>query len=227
MSDLSDLGGLYRDTRERLTALVTGLDAGGLAAGVPACPGWAVRDVIAHLVAIPQDAAAGRMTGIPTEEFTAAQVARLADVPVPEMLARWSAGAAQFEQGIAAFRSWPAVVDVATHEQDIRGALGQPGARDCAAIRQSMHRLMHSIAVPVPLEIITEDGSYAVGGPDDGPGGDVPPLTLTTSRYEAFRWRMGRRSPAQLAAMAWSADPPATVLGALTIFGPAATDIRE
>jgi hypothetical protein len=52
------------------------------------------------------------------------------------------------------------------------------------------------------------------------------PVVLTTTRFEAFRWRMGRRSRAQLAALAWSADP-AAVLDNLAIFGPAASDIVE
>jgi hypothetical protein len=38
----ADLARLYRETRERLTALVAGLDETQLAAPVPACPGWSV-----------------------------------------------------------------------------------------------------------------------------------------------------------------------------------------
>jgi uncharacterized protein (TIGR03083 family) len=60
-----DLAGMYRETRERLTALVAGLDEAQLAAPVPACPGWSVADVIGHLAAIPEDALAGRLTGRP------------------------------------------------------------------------------------------------------------------------------------------------------------------
>jgi hypothetical protein len=53
-----------------------------------------------------------------------------------------------------------------------------------------------------------------------------PVLTLSTSEFEMFRWRMGRRSLGQLAAMDWSGDPSA-VLGKLTVFGPTASDIVE
>ena len=70
-----DLAGLYRDTRERLSDLIAGLDAAALRTMVPACPLWAVRDVLAHLTAITEDALAGRLSGPPDEEFTAAQVA--------------------------------------------------------------------------------------------------------------------------------------------------------
>ena len=220
-ADPPDLAGLYRDTRERLADLAAGLDRAAFITAVPACPGWRVRDVFAHLTAIPEDALAGRLTDVPDEKFTADQVARFADVPVPEMVARWSASAPRFEEVIQASSIWPAVIDVASHEQDIRGALGLPGARDCAAIRQTVPRLLSWLDVPVPVTIVTDDGEYSVGAAD----GEAA-LTLSTSEFELFRLRMGRRSLAQLAAMDWSGDPSA-ILGKLTIFGPAASDIVE
>lgn len=212
-----DLAGLYRDTRERLSDLIAGLDATALGTMVPACPLWAVRDVLAHLTAITEDAIAGRLSGPPDEEFTADQVARFARVPVPEMLARWSASGPQFEHVLQARDVWPAVIDVASHEQDIRGALELPGARDCAAIRQSAPVLAASLDVPV--RIVTERGEYSIGAA-------TPALSVSTSEFEMFRWRMGRRSLAQLAAMDWSADPSA-LLGKLSVFGPSASDIVE
>ena len=65
-----------------------------------------------------------------------------------------------------------------------------------------------------------EDTEFRAG-PDN-----ATELRLTTSRFEAFRWRMGRRSRAQLAGLDWSGDP-APLLDHLTIFGPAARDIIE
>lgn len=219
-TDKPDLAALYRDTRERLSDLIAGLGAAQLSTMVPGCPLWAVRDVLAHLTAIPEDALAGRLTNPPPdEEFTADQVARFADVSVPEMLDRWSASAPQFEHVVQSFDVWPAVVDVASHEQDIRGALGLPGARDCAAIRQTTPQLASRLDLPMTVRIVTEHREYSVGG---GP----PALTLSTSEFEMFRWRMGRRSLTQLAAMDWSGDPSA-ILGKLTVFGPTASDIME
>jgi hypothetical protein len=118
-----DLGGLYRAVRERVTALVVSLGGAELDARVPACPAWTVSAVVA-----------GRLAGVPTDEFTAGQVARLAAVPIAERLTRWADTAPQFEQTVSTFQVWPAVIDVASHEQDIRGAIGRPGARDCASI---------------------------------------------------------------------------------------------
>ena len=50
--------------------------------------------------------------------------------------------------------------------------------------------------------------------------------TLTTTTFEAFRWRLGRRSRAQLRAMDWDADPM-PFLGHLCVFGPAEVDVIE
>lgn len=214
---------LYAATRQRVVALVAGLDEGQLATGVPACPGWSVRDVVAHLAAIAEDGLAGGLSGPPDDRQTAAQVARFARYSLAGILAAWTAAAAGFGEVIEASRSWPAVIDVASHEQDIRAALHRPGARDSDAVRESADRLLRALRPPVPLRVEVEDAEYVVGpAPADG----EPVLSLTTTRFEAFRWRMGRRSSAQLAALRWSGDP-APVLAHLTVFGPAATDIVE
>jgi uncharacterized protein (TIGR03083 family) len=215
-----DLALLYRDTRERLTSLVSGLDGPALATPVPACPGWRIADVVAHLAAIVEDALAGRLTGPPSEAETAVQVARYKGRPMPRILAGWTAGAPQFEEVITAFDIPPAVIDVASHEQDIRGALGLPGARDNEAIRQMAGWLLERLRTPVPVRVTVEDAEFWAG-----PDGD-PVLGLRTTRFEAFRWRMGRRSRDQLATLDWSGDP-APVLDHLVVFGPARTDIIE
>lgn len=97
---------------------------------------------------------------------------------------------------------------------------GQPGARDTEVIWHGAGWLLSGLKPPVALRVVVEDGEFRLG-PDSG-----SPLTLTTSRFEAFRWRMGRRSRDQLAALDWSADP-APVIDHLVVFGPAASDIAE
>jgi uncharacterized protein (TIGR03083 family) len=215
-----DLARFYRETRCRLTSLVSGLDDAELATRTPACPAWSVRDVVAHLAAVAEDALAGRLTGPPGEEETAAQVARSAGRSVPDIVAGWQALAPRFEEAVGALRSWPAVVDLASHEQDIRGAVGKPGARDTEVIWQCAGQVINRLRPPVRLRVVVEDGEFEVG-----PGSGTA-LVLTTSRFEAFRWRMGRRSRAQLAAMDWSGDP-SPVLDHLTVFGPATSDVIE
>jgi uncharacterized protein (TIGR03083 family) len=215
-----DLPRLYRDTRLRVAELLSTADEAALDAAVAACPGWSVRDVLAHLTAVAEDVLAGRLTGPPTPEQTAAQVRRFGGRPAGETLGRWAEAAPQFEDLIGSFRVWPAVIDVASHEQDIRAAVGQPGARDTEVIWHGAGWLLSGLKPPVALRVVVEDGEFRLG-PDSG-----SPLTLTTSRFEAFRWRMGRRSRDQLAALDWSADP-APVIDHLVVFGPAASDIAE
>ena len=72
----------------------------------------------------------------------------------------------------------------------------------------------------MPLRVTVEDAQYR-SGPDDR-----AEIGLRTTRFEALRWRTGRRSRAQLAAMDWSGDPT-PVLDHLYLFGPADADIVE
>ena len=215
-----DLGRLYHDTRERLVGLLAELDEADLATRVPACPAWLVRDVVAHLCAVCEDVLAGRLTRIATEAETAAQVARFKDHDLTQILAAWHDAAPRFERLVGARTVWPAVIDIASHEQDIRGAVGRPGGRDAEVIWHGAGWLLTRLRPPVALAVAVEDAEFRAG-PQDG-----TPLRLATSRFEAFRWRMGRRSRAQLAALDWSADP-SPVLDHLTIFGPSAADITE
>jgi uncharacterized protein (TIGR03083 family) len=223
-----DLSTLYAQTRDRLAALVSGLDDAALATPVPACPKWTVRDVIAHLAAVAEDVLAGRLTRPPGEEQTDAQVARFAGCGLGEIVAHWESNAPAFEKLVGTAGIWPAVMDVASHEQDIRGALGLPGARDTDVIRQSAGQLLSWLRTPVPVRVRVEDAEFRSGpAADAGPvPGAVPELALSTTRFEAFRWRLGRRSRAQLAALDWSGDP-APVLDHLVVFGPSPRDIIE
>jgi uncharacterized protein (TIGR03083 family) len=214
------LSELYGHTQVRVVALVSELDEGQLEAPVPACPGWRVRDVVGHMVAVGEDVLEGRLTGPPTDEQTAAQVARYADRPFAEVLARWGELRPQFGEAIDAFDVWPAVLDVATHEHDIRGALRLPGGRETEVVRLGADRLLTWMRPPVALRVVVEDDTYELG-----PAGEAA-VVLRTGRFEALRWRMGRRSRAQLAGLDWAGDP-APVLDHLVVFGPSPADITE
>ena len=49
----------WRDAFDRVCALVERLDAAELAATVPACPDWTVRDLLSHMVGLGADVLAG------------------------------------------------------------------------------------------------------------------------------------------------------------------------
>lgn len=211
---------LYRESKDRAVGLLDDGDDAAWDAPVATCPAWSVRDVVAHVVAVAEEFADGRLTGPPTDAQTAAQVARFGTHTPGELLAAWDAATDELDR-MARTRGLVAPVgDVVSHEHDIRTALGRAGARDSAAVHFACDQLMAILNTPVPLRVRVEDREYRAGPAD----GDA--LLLHTSRFEALRWRTGRRSRAQLAAMDWSADP-APVLDTLYLFGPAASDIIE
>jgi hypothetical protein len=217
-----DLAQLYRDTRERLSGLVLELTSSELATVVPACPSWSVSDVMGHLLAVVEDVMAGRLTRPPTDAETAAQVARHRGTPISAVVENWTELAPSFEELIGRAAVWPAVIDAAAHEQDIRGALGQPGARDTAVVKIAAERLLTGLQPSVPVRVVCEDFE-ARSGPDDL---DRPELVLRTTRFETFRWRLGRRSRSQVQDLDWSGDP-GPVINQLFVFGPSPTDILE
>jgi uncharacterized protein (TIGR03083 family) len=211
---------IYQDARARITALVGELDDAALSIRVAACPRWSVRDVVAHLAAVADDWGRGSLTGPPTDEQTAAQIARYDGQTFDDILLDWEAVVARLDQLADTEGVEPPIGDITCHEHDIRGAIGRPGARDSDAVRYSSDRLLASLRSPVPLRVAVEDAEYR-SGPDDG-----TELLLHTTRFEALRWRSGRRSRAQLATMNWSGDP-APVLDHLYMFGPADSDVVE
>ncbi|HYS34184.1 MAG TPA: maleylpyruvate isomerase N-terminal domain-containing protein [Pseudonocardiaceae bacterium] len=214
-----DLGGLYCLVRERLVGVVGGVDSPHEVA-VPACPGWSVQDVIVHLVAVAEDVLAGRLSAPPTDEWTAAQVAARRDQSMADVLAAWDDVGPRFQELISRVGMWPAFLDVLSHEHDVRGALGAPAGRDAAELVLAAENLISWLRSPVPMTVRVGARELRVGPDGDGS------LELVTSPFEAFRFRMGRRSRGQLVAMEWVGDP-APVLDRLTIFGPARADVIE
>jgi hypothetical protein len=220
MAERVPLSTLYAETRQRLTGFVLSR-AGDWDRPAPATPGWTVHDLVAHLTGLAEDVAGGWLpTGGPIEERTAGHVARGRDVPVPELAEKWAKFSRTVEEVLDGRPVWPIVLDVGAHEHDVRGAVGDTGARDSAVVTIGTHLLLRSLDVPRPLLVRTEREEVRAGP------GEGEPVRLTTTTFEAFRWRLGRRSPAQLAAMDWSGDP-SPFLDHLCVFGPARSDVVE
>lgn len=210
----------YLAARQRIDDLVRPLGADALARTVPACPAWTVHGVVSHLAAIPEWAAAGRIRGIPTDEDTATQVAELADVATADVLDRWAASAPAFAELVASVGIWPPALDVISHEHDIRHALGRPGDQGSGAVRLLAELVLRSWSPSRPVEVVTPDRTVRCG-PEHG-----ELIRWTSTDFEVFRARLGRRSRAQMEAMDWSQDPGG-LLDELTMFSPAAVDIDE
>jgi uncharacterized protein (TIGR03083 family) len=215
------LGDEYRRGRERVTALLADEPEERWDRPVRACPGWTVRGVISHLVGTVEDALAGKISGPPTEDITAEQVARHASDPGPALLARWAELAPPFEEVVTAGEIWPAVLDVVSHEHDLRLALDRPGGRDAPIVRAAGATLVEVLAAPWNLVVMGNDGSVVRSAPADG-----PTYRLRATAFEVLRLRLGRRSPGEVRGLAWDPIPPPD-LTPLFIFGPRSMPLRE
>jgi uncharacterized protein (TIGR03083 family) len=221
-----DVGVHYRTSRERFTAFIRELSPEELTTPVPSCPGWSVRDVLGHVAGITDDALHGRIKGIPDDAQTADQVARSAQLSVDELLARWEAQSPDFQAVLTSVGPSlaPAAIDVATHEQDIRGALAKPGSRYNATIAWALPMMMFGLnrrienagLPPLRVEV---DGEVLAEGVPHGP-------VLKISQHEAFRSLLGRRSREQVAAYDWSGDA-GPMLPVFFTFGPATENIYD
>ncbi|MGH3435354.1 MAG: maleylpyruvate isomerase N-terminal domain-containing protein [Sciscionella sp.] len=213
---------LYRGARERVTGLVMAHPE-ATNRPVPATPGWRVHDVVAHLAGAAEDLATGwRPTGGPTDDWTATHVARGREASTHHLLARWAQVGPTVEQVLDAGSAWQIILDAGAHEHDLRGALGDTAARDTELVAFGATALIQTLRVPLPLTVKIEHHQQQVGPHTD----QQHPATLSTTRFETFRWRLGRRSRRQLAAMDWSIDPT-PYLDHLCVFGPANSDLIE
>jgi uncharacterized protein (TIGR03083 family) len=225
MSDV-DLGQSYRTIRKRLTDLANELSEAELEMMVPGCPQWRVRDIFAHLTGATADVMAGNLEGAPGEAWTRRQVADRRDRPIGDVLAEWAAIAPEAEQALTERRlPLQSVADIATHEHDIRGALNRPGYRDDDIVRwvagwalSTMGKKVIAAGLPA-LRVRTDSGERTLGHGE-------PAVTLDTTDFEVMRAVLGRRSRAQIAAMAWAGDA-SPYLEHLSVFPPSELDIVE
>jgi uncharacterized protein (TIGR03083 family) len=173
---------------------------------VPTCPGWTVKDVVAHL--------AGFFTayrlGDPKEAFGPdwgdREVEERKSRSLQDCLSEW---ADLYESPGDLFSSHlapVAVSDVLAHEQDIRNALNRPGARDdeniVPAVEMALsfdEQKVEAKGLPA-FRVVTEDIDRQVGQGE-------PAVTLRTTTFDLFRALHGRRTEGQVRAMEWEGDP--------------------
>lgn len=229
--DLRELGARYENVRARILDLVAGVDAQSIP--VPACPGWSVHDLLAHLTGNCADVMRGNVAGVASPEWTAAQVAERRAKPTEAVLEEWNELAPPYAAMLDDFPGGfdgMAVSDITSHEQDLRGALAEPGARDSDEVELAIEFLVTLILHPAavssgigPLEIEAGDRSWVVGGdgatgrhdrwidavlaearPDGRP---TPVASVAAHPFELFRAASGRRSERQIRTFDWSTDP--------------------
>jgi uncharacterized protein (TIGR03083 family) len=156
-----------------------------------ACPGWSVRDVIAHCGAALTRVATGRLHAF-TPELNELDVAPRRDWPLPRLLSELERGYTDAGPVIAGAGGRLDAVALGewVHGGDVRDALGQPlpyasdGFDDaCALLAERARRR----AVPL-VEVSLPDGGLRLGVPVSG----RPPATLVTGRATLMRLFAGR-----------------------------------
>jgi uncharacterized protein (TIGR03083 family) len=229
MTDSPDYASAYRELRTRVSDLVRSADPAALDATAPATPAWRVRDVVAHMAGVCDDVAHGNMEGVASDAWTDAQVAKRADWSMEQVLDDWAEHSAQVEAVMNDLG--PAIgqmlADAATHEQDIRGALGVVGERESPAGAIGIDWALPIIGMRLQseglgtLRIEHEDGTEVLGEGE-------PVTTLRTTRFELSRAMTGRRSEAQMRNMDWDGPLDRNVLNLnTTLFNPPTSDLIE
>ena len=185
---------------------------------VPTCPGWTVKDVVAHLASFFPVA----RSGDPKEAFGPGwgdeEVKARSDLSLEECISEWNKHLESSGDIFESHLGGVAVSDVLAHEQDIRTALDEPGGMDdeniVPAVEMALSFLeqkLKSAGLPA-MRVVTDDIDRQVGEGE-------PQATLRASTFELFRAIQGRRTPDQVREMDWDGDP-GPWMEAFFIFGP-------
>lgn len=214
----------YADWRRRCLTIGRSLDEAAAASTVPCCPAWSVRDLFAHLAGVPDDILAGRLEGVTSDAWTAAQLELRTGATVAALCDELEEKASAVEAILRSGAVFPApfFLDAWTHEWDLRQAVGAVAVPDLRLLEPAMGPLVAGTVARVEaaggsLHLVV-DGVAA--GATDATG------ELTVDRFEFVRAVMGRRSRAQLAALPWRGHPTFAV-DALVVFAPAPHDIVD
>jgi uncharacterized protein (TIGR03083 family) len=219
---LADYATIYREAQGRVMSLVNNQNA---ATPIPACPGWTVKDVVAHVTGVLDDHRIGNFEGAPGPEWTTAQVEKRRVRSLADIGAEWHLLAHTHPRILASEYGQTYAVDLISHEFDIRGAIGNTEGRTLPWTRTAalfflnvLDHLLKEDGLPA-LRIQVEDKALTVGA-------GQPAGTVTLTWFEMLRTLSGRRSRAQVRALPWEGDP-GTWMDHLFVFGPAEIEIVE
>ena len=123
---------MYRESQGRVRALVNNQNAD---VPVPACPGWTVKDVVAHLAGVFDDIQRGNLEDATTDAWTAAQVEKRRDRSLSNIGADWHVQVHTHPHVFIGNYVQHLVADMLCHEFDIRGAIGNTEWRHLPEIR--------------------------------------------------------------------------------------------
>jgi uncharacterized protein (TIGR03083 family) len=194
----------YHATRERVTELVRSLDPEAHELVVPACPDWTVHELLAHVVGIPEALTSGSFPTGDTQAWLDGLVAERRDVPVDELLDRWAAcapGTSAIVDGGAS----QMLIDVVSHEHDLRAAVGRPGARGTSEVRACVQLLLDLLSPAIQDAglgaLVVDSGQVRWASQFTRPG-----CTLRLDPWEATRVLQSRRTADEVRAVAHAGD---------------------
>lgn len=200
----ADSGQLWLATQQRILDLLTGQTLDGMTRPVPALPGYVVRDLIIRLSSTGADALSGDVH--PTRTPPHSPQARAAETDA-ELLTAWKAQAGALASLVRVQpRASQLLIDLVTHEHDLRGALDSHGARDDDAVVLAVELLAHDFS-----DRLRAAGAPALRMTCEQWGHDTaaPPYhaIIVADRFELFRAFTGRRSAEEIRRWMWSDDP--------------------
>jgi uncharacterized protein (TIGR03083 family) len=211
-----NLADSYARAQRRILALV---DEQNADTEVPTCPGWTVKDLVAHLASFfPVARSDDNHQAAFSPGWGDREVKEREGLSLQQSIDEWNAAVKDADDLFGSNLGMVAVADVLAHEQDIRTALNEPRARDdesmLAAVDLALSFLDHKVkGADLPaLQIVTDDFDRSVGEGE-------PKATLRADTFELFRALHGRRTVEQVRAMDWEGDPEPW-MSSFFLFGP-------
>ncbi|MGK2958254.1 MAG: maleylpyruvate isomerase family mycothiol-dependent enzyme [Acidimicrobiales bacterium] len=206
---MSQYAKAHAEGRQRLSGFITGLDDAQLSTMTLACPKWDVRSLMGHVVGVAADMAEGNFPSGDVHEWIQAAVDAREGLNLSELLDEWDEVGPTIDTWLTNMPSMMGdllIGDLVTHEQDIRGALGLPGAREGATYELAATGYLDALSgrivgAGLPALLVRPDGTERVLGEGDHGA------TVTASTFEILRSIGGRRTVAQISALGWEGDP--------------------
>lgn len=191
-----DAAAEWARAQARVIEVVRGLSEAEIETRVPACPAWSVKDLLAHMVGLDADVLAGDEPDDHNSAWTQRQVDERAGRELAAVVEEWSTMTGAMQAWMGEHGARP-LGDVVIHEQDMRSAVGVPGARDSdglAAIRDRMAEAFAGRVRDAGLPAISLEGpgwQFAAG---DG----TPAVVVAGPDFDLARALMSRRTAAQV-----------------------------
>ena len=206
---MADYTKAYSESRERFCNLVSQAGDDGLALQVPACPDWTVKEVLAHVIGVAADSVAGNVADMGGDEWTETQVSARRDQALEDLITEWKEHSLLIESTLDTIH--PALAggligDLITHEQDVRGALDKPGARETTTLELPTYTYIRYFGTRVK-----KAGLDAVAVDADGlswvAGAGEPGVSVSGELFHILRSLTGRRTRDEVRRLDWKGDP--------------------